>query len=384
MERMEKTQKQHRKVEVTASGSYPVWIGSQLLSSVGEIIRRAKKNSCRAALITDYITGGLFENKVERSLKQAGFTVVKMTVPPGESSKSMEQLERVLSFLTESRLDRSDLVVALGGGVVGDLAGFAAAVYLRGVNYIQIPTTFLAAIDSSVGGKTAVNLAGGKNLAGAFHQPTAVICDCDAFRTLPQTVFSDGVAEAVKYGVLAGGKLFQQIRGGKGGKPGLPEEQLAEIVEECVSIKGDIVKKDEFDRDERQLLNLGHTIGHGVERCSNYRITHGSAVAVGMAVMARAAYRAGLAERGCWEEIEAALRVQGLPTETDFSAEDLFQAAMADKKRTGDTIQIIIPQAIGRCVTRRVPEKELKRLIKLGLPSLEPAGREVVTGGAAR
>lgn len=353
-------------VTVKASESYPVWIGRGLLSAAGELAAE-KKTPCKAALISDSTTGELFEGTVEQSLKQAGFATVTMRIPAGETSKNMGQLTEVLEFLAQNKLDRSDLVVALGGGVVGDLAGFAAAVYLRGIDYIQIPTTFLAAIDSSVGGKTAVDLPAGKNLAGAFHQPVAVICDCDAFQTLPAATFADGAAEAVKYGVLAGGELFSALAFGRDGRPGLPEDSTTQIVEQCVAIKAGVVERDEFDTGERQLLNLGHTIGHAIERCSVYKISHGQAVAAGMAIMARAAERAGRAGSGTAEKIEAALRVQALPIGSGYSAEELFQAASSDKKRVGKDIQIVEPLEIGRCEIRKIAAAQLYDIIQLGL-----------------
>ena len=372
------------KVEVRAARPYPVWIGRNLLSSVGEIIME-RKGPCKAAVITDYTTGGLFENRVERSLKRNGFSVTKLSIPPGEGSKNMAQLAAVLEFLAESELTRSDLIVALGGGVVGDLAGFAAAIYQRGVDYIQLPTTFLAAIDSSVGGKTAVDLGAGKNLAGAFHQPLTVICDCDTFRTLPEKVFADGAAEAVKYGVLAGGELFGQMVSGKDGGSGLPEELLPSVVEQCVRIKADIVNRDEFDRGERQLLNLGHTIGHAVERCSGYSITHGHAVAMGMAAIAKAAAELAGAADGTGdpgtaraaetaEQILGALRVQNLPTEIPYTAEDIYRASLSDKKKTASGMQIIVPDAVGSCKIRSLSLAEWRKWVSLALGETGHAG----------
>ncbi len=363
------------KVEVQAARPYPVWIGRNLLASAGEIIME-RKEPCRVAIITDYTTGGLFENRVERSLKRNGFTVTKLSIPPGEGSKNMSQLAEVLEFLAESGLTRSDLIAALGGGVVGDLAGFAAAVYQRGVDYIQLPTTFLAAIDSSVGGKTAVDLGAGKNLAGAFHQPLSVICDCDTFRTLPEKVFADGAAEAVKYGVLAGGELFGQMISGKGGRSGLPEELLPSVVEQCVRIKADIVNRDEFDRGERQLLNLGHTIGHAVERCSGYGITHGHAVAMGMAAIAKAAAQLKGTEEAAQtaEQIIQALRIQNLPTEIPYSPEDIYRASLSDKKKTAAGMQVIVPETVGCCKIRGLSLTEWRNWVGLALGETESAG----------
>lgn len=359
-----------REVQITASAQYPVWIGSGLLGQVGQLVRSIKK-PCKAAIISDYTTGGLFENKVERSLVRAGYEVSKRSLPPGEQTKTMSRLAEVLEFLGEEGLGRSDLVIGLGGGVIGDLAGFAAAVYQRGIDCVQIPTTFLAAIDSSVGGKTAVDLGAGKNLAGAFHQPAAVICDCDVFRTLPEQVFADGAAEAVKYGVLAGGSLFSLLAQGmeseQGRKPGIRPELLPEIVEQCVRIKAGIVGRDEFDRGERQLLNLGHTAGHAIEHCSHFSVTHGRAVAIGMAIVSRAAEAKGILEPGGGEQICSALRVQGLPTTTELPLEKVHRASLADKKKTGDTMQIIVPQRIGCCQIQKMSAEEWMEWLRIGM-----------------
>jgi 3-dehydroquinate synthase len=253
----------------------------------------------------------------------------------------METLNAALEFFAASRLTRSDLVVALGGGVTGDLAGFAAAVYQRGVRFAQLPTTLLAAVDSSVGGKTAVNLRAGKNLTGAFHQPEIVVCDTDCLRTLPEAELGNGLAEAIKYGVLCDRALFDRLSGG------CPPALMSELIEACVRHKSFYVSKDEKDNGDRRFLNLGHTIGHAAEKCSGFTIPHGRAVAAGMAMIARAGERLGLTEPGTAAEIERALFQNGLPVTADYEATALLAAARSDKKLEGDEITLVVPRRIG-------------------------------------
>ena len=252
-------------------------------------------------------------------------------------------------------------MAALGGGVTGDMAGFAAAVYLRGIRYVQLPTTLLAAVDSSVGGKTAVDLAAGKNLAGAFCQPAAVLCDTDCLKTLPPDVFADGAAEAVKTGVLADPSLFTLFEDGT-----LTADPGA-VIARCVQYKAGVVERDEKEQGERKLLNLGHTVGHAIEKCSGYTIPHGHAVAAGLAVIARAAERLGWTEGPIAERIAVCLAKNGLPTGTDFPAETLAEAALSDKKRAGGDITLVVPRAIGRCELKTLPVAELLPVIRAGL-----------------
>ena len=254
-----------------------------------------------------------------------------------------------------------DCVAALGGGVTGDMAGFAAAVYLRGIRYVQLPTTLLAAVDSSVGGKTAVDLTAGKNLAGAFCQPAAVICDTDCLKTLPPDVFADGAAEAVKTGVLSDEALFALF------EDGTLTADPGEVIARCVAYKAGVVERDEKEQGERKLLNLGHTVGHAIEKCSGYVIPHGHAVAAGLAVIARAAEALGWTEESLAARITACLSKNGLPTGTDYSAEALAEAALSDKKRAGGDITLVVPRKIGHCELRKVPVADLLPIIRAGL-----------------
>lgn len=341
-------------ITVPASRQYDVVIGSGLLSSIGTRIAAITKAKT-VCVVSDSTVMPLYGAKILESLAQSGFSCCSFVFPAGEASKNGDQYLALLNHLAQHQLTRSDALIALGGGVVGDLTGFAAATYLRGISYIQVPTTVLAAVDSSVGGKTAIDLAAGKNLAGAFYQPSLVLCDTDTLNTLPEEIFVDGCAEVIKYGVLYDIDLFQQLC-----EHGTAFNRES-VIARCVELKRDVVAQDEFDRGERMKLNLGHTIGHGVERCSNYTVSHGKAVAIGTAIVARASHCPDT------ERILDCLTRFVLPTTTSYSAEDLFQASLSDKKRSGDTVSLIIPRAIGDCCIVPTPVNELKTLIQAGL-----------------
>lgn len=347
-------------ITVNASRTYDVIIGQGLLDRAGDYIAECITPGI-AAVISDDTVDALCGDRVRTSLQKAGFEVVSYAFPHGEASKNIMTYAAVLNFLAESRLSRSDIIVALGGGVVGDLAGFAAASYLRGIRFVQIPTTLLAAVDSSVGGKTAIDLDAGKNLAGAFCQPSLVICDYDTLSTLPADYFRDGCAEVIKYGMLGNPAFFQSL------KETMIEEQIETVIATSVSMKRDIVMGDEFDTGMRQLLNFGHTFGHAIEACSQFAISHGSAVAIGMVVMTRAAVRQGLCDPYVLEEVIAILRQYQLPIETTFTAEELFAVTCSDKKISGKNIQLVVPTAIGSCVLQKIPVSEMLDWLKLGL-----------------
>ena len=248
-------------IRVCASKNYDVRIESGLLCDAGQQIA-AVCGVCTAAVISDDTVFSLYGSRLCDTLQASGFRTVSFVFPHGEQSKNLTVYTELLNFLAENRLTRTDCLVALGGGVVGDLCGFAAATYLRGVSFVQIPTTLLAAVDSSVGGKTAVDLPAGKNLVGAFYQPSLVLCDPDLLQTLPEDIFRDGCAEVIKYGLLGNAEFFREL------SAAAIRENLPHAIETCVSMKRDIVCADEFDRGQRQLLNLGHTFGHAVEHFS--------------------------------------------------------------------------------------------------------------------
>ena len=348
-----------RTVTVHASGTYEVRIGRGLLADAGKEIRAVCGGSA-ACVVTDDRVAPLYADGVERSLAAAGYRVERFTIPNGEASKTPENVLGLIRFLAQKGLTRSDAVVALGGGVVGDLAGFAAATYRRGLGFVQLPTTLLAAVDSSVGGKTAVDLPEGKNLWGAFYQPKLVLCDCDTLATLDPAVLRDGCAEVVKYGVIRDAALFERLQ-----DPAAASSE--EVIERCVSIKRDLVELDERDEGPRKLLNLGHTVGHAVELLSGYTVTHGSAVAIGMAIIARMAAKRGLLDAVGAERIAALLHAYGLPTKTDYPAAALVKAMAGDKKRSGSRVDLIVPRRIGECAIVPTAVTELEALVRDGL-----------------
>lgn len=351
-----------RSVTVKTSATYEVLIGSGLLQKAGEAVKKVI-SPCKAAIVTDSTVVHLYEETVRKSLTEAGFSVCTFVFPAGEASKNIHTLSHLLEFLAKEEMTRTDMIVALGGGVTGDLAGFGAAVYLRGIPFVQIPTTFLAAIDSSVGGKTAVDLEAGKNLAGAFYQPKLVLCDTDVLQTLPEVVFADGIAEALKYGVLGDDALFEKIARGDF------RQELEEIIETCVSMKRDVVEEDEFDTGKRQLLNLGHTFGHAIEQKSHFQMTHGHAVAIGMHLIAKAAEAKGIAEKGTAAAIAKALEQNQLPKETEFSPAEVAEGTLRDKKRRGGTISFVFPKKIGACEIVKIPVEEVEALARTAMES---------------
>jgi 3-dehydroquinate synthase len=348
-----------RTITVNSSRTYDVVIGAGVLKEAGAIARK-KVGGHSAVIVADDNVAALYGKQLSDALASSGYRSAQYVFPHGESSKNVQTLVSVLNFLAEERLSRSDVVFALGGGVTGDLAGFAAACYMRGTGFIQIPTTLLAAVDSSVGGKTAVNLSSGKNMFGAFYQPNAVLCDVLTFSSLTPEIMSAGCAEVIKYGVIADHALFKSLE--------TPiHTQLEDIIACCVAIKRDIVTEDEFEAGSRKRLNFGHTIGHAIELLSEYSISHGHAVAAGMAVVTRAAVRMGICEENCLLDILSMLERYELPVNTQYEADVLARVCLSDKKRHGEYLTMVFPTEIGNCVLREVPVGELETVIRLGL-----------------
>lgn len=340
---------------VNASKEYEVIIGTGILQMLGEkCVSILGKN--RAVIVTDSNVAPLWLEKAEKSLNDAGINTISFVFEAGEESKSKETLFELLEFMAENRLTRTDFAVALGGGVTGDMTGLAASLYLRGIPFVQVPTTLLAAVDSSVGGKTAVNLTAGKNLMGAFYQPSLVLCDILTLGTLSEDIFADGMAEVIKYGVIYDRELFDAVKGGS------VKNNLEKIIARCVELKRDVVAKDEFDKGERQLLNFGHTMAHSIEKCSNFEVSHGSAVAIGMVIAAKAAAKLGWSKEDCTEEIINAVTANALPCKCGYSPADLADAALSDKKRAGDSISFVVPEVIGKCVLKKIPVDTLLKI----------------------
>ena len=329
-------------IHVSASRSYDILISRGLLERAGEEIKKVC-GAGEALIVSDDAVWPLFGQTVLSSMQDAGFRVTGFTFPHGERSKNLSVYAEILNALAARHISRKGLVVALGGGVVGDMAGFAAATYLRGIRFVQIPTTLLSQVDSSVGGKTAVDLPAGKNLVGAFCQPSLVLCDPHALSTLPEPIFMDGCAEVIKAAMLRSHAFFDELAITP------PREQIEHIVEFCVSMKRDVVEEDEFDTGARQTLNLGHTFGHAVEAASDFSISHGQAVSIGMVMITRAAVEKKYCKQEVLDRLTALLTQYGLPTEVPYPAAVLCDIVRNDKKTAGSMLNLIVPEKIGRC-----------------------------------
>ena len=347
-------------IEVNASKSYRVEIGSGLLPLLGSKTAGLGKVG-KVCIVSDSNVWPLYGAAADLSLHEAGLETCHFVFPAGEERKNGLTLLELLNFLAENRLTRTDCIVALGGGVVGDLAGFAAAAYLRGIRFVQVPTTLLAAVDSSVGGKTAIDLPAGKNLAGAFWQPSLVLCDIDTLGSLPEDIFRDGCAEVIKTAILFDRSLYHTLC-----RDGLGFDRES-VIARCVELKRDVVNADEFDRGLRQKLNLGHTIGHSVEALSDFTLSHGKAVAIGTAIAARASAKLGICDWGVSAQIQWLLQHFGLPLFTGRTAEALTGVALSDKKRSGGTVNLIVPLEIGNCAILPTPVEELEGFVQAGL-----------------
>jgi len=347
-------------VHVRASKTYDVLVGSGLLRSLGSYAADMP-NVKKVCIVSESNVWPLYGSTAKMSIREAGLDTVEFVFPAGEQSKNASVFLELLYFLAENQLTRTDLIVALGGGVVGDLAGFAAATYMRGISFIQVPTTLLAAVDSSVGGKTAIDLPMGKNLVGAFYQPALVLCDIDCLSTLPADVFRDGCAEVIKYGILYDPELFSHLS-----ENGMDFDREA-VVTRCVELKRNVVAEDEFDTGARMKLNLGHTIGHGAEAQSHFGISHGKGVAIGMAIVSRAGASYGFCDSTTRDSIISILEKFQLPVSCPYSAESLYHSALSDKKRMGGKVNLIVPERIGFCRIVPTPVESLQTFIEAGL-----------------
>ena len=347
-------------VHVTASKNYDVLIGSGLLPSIGSYVTM-NKDVKKVCIVSETNVWPFYGETAKKSLQDTGLEVVEFVFRAGEQFKNAAVYLDLLYFLADSQITRTDMIVALGGGVVGDIAGFAAATYMRGIPFIQVPTTLLAAVDSSIGGKTAIDLPVGKNLVGAFYQPELVLCDVDCLQTLPDDIFRDGCAEVIKYGVLYDPALFAHLV-----QKGLDFDREA-VITRCVELKRDVVAEDEFDTGARMKLNLGHTIGHGAEVQSHFEISHGKGVAIGMAIVSRAGAACGICDTATRDAILDILGKFQLPVSCSYSAESLYRAALSDKKRRGGMVNLIIPERIGFCRIAPTPVDELLSFIEAGL-----------------
>ena len=349
----------------TPSRSYDVLVGSGILAEVGRVTRESCAGT-RCCVVSDSNVAPLYADRAMRSLRDVGYTVTLRTFEAGEKNKRLATLSGILEGLAADGLSRDDCVIALGGGVTGDMAGLAAALYLRGIRVVQVPTSLLAMVDSSVGGKTAVDLGAGKNLCGAFFQPNAVVADVDCVDTISRDLFTDSCGELIKHGVIADPELFDLLASDPINREGYDRASLARVIARNVRIKRDVVDADECERGVRQTLNFGHTLGHAVEAASDFSLGHGSSVACGMCCIARASHALGWCDASVPARIEAAVAAYGLPVDTDLDHDVIFEYATHDKKRHGETLNVVVPRAIGEVEVRNVDWGTLRKIISAG------------------
>ena len=330
-----------RKLTVNVDTPYDIIIEKGIIENCGEYIRKVS-GAKKVCVVTDTNVKPLYFSAVESSLAEQGFEVHRVVYAAGEQSKTADTVLEIVNYMAQHEFTRNDLVVALGGGVCGDMAGFAAAIFLRGIDFVQIPTSLLAQVDSSVGGKTAVDLPTGKNLCGAFHQPRLVLIDSNTLDTLTPHFFADGMAEAIKMGCIKSASLFEKLETEDA------KSVIDDIIYECVSLKAGVVERDEKEHGERALLNFGHTAGHAIEKLHNFTtISHGEAVGIGMLIASEAGEKNGITEAGTADRIKLVLEKFGLPTADDNSLCDIINAMSADKKRTGSGIKFVFISKIG-------------------------------------
>lgn len=341
--------------------SYDIQIENGLLDQAGQYMR-SLAGAATIAVISDDAVDRLYGSRLEASLRREGFSVCRIAVPAGEKSKSMDMLMMLYRKLSDAGITRSDCIIAFGGGVVGDLGGFAAATFLRGVPFIQVPTTIIAQVDSSVGGKVGIDLPSGKNQAGSFYQPKGVFIDPQLLQSLPLRFIHDGLGEVIKYGCISDEGLFARLEA-------LDDSTISahweDIIERCCATKGQIVERDVLDLGERMLLNFGHTIGHAIERCYGYGYyTHGEGVAAGMAMLTGVTEQMGLTEAGTTARLCRVLDKYGLPTDVQASADDLLRYIGHDKKKRGNCMTLIILKRIGQSELLPVMDEELPKYIR--------------------
>ena len=351
-------------VHVKASQEYDVVIGPGLVNKVGEFAGEVAKGATKALIVSDTNVAPLYLDKVKTSLEAAGIEVHQYIFEAGEQSKNINSIAGMWGVMALAGFTRTDVVVALGGGVAGDMSGFAAASFLRGIKVIQIPTSLLAMVDACVGGKTGIDLPQGKNLVGAFKQPAIVIEDTDLLTTLSDDIFTEGMAEVIKYALIMDTKLYDILRknadDGKAMSLRNDLELLTEVVYMCVSDKAYVINNDEFDNGLRQTLNYGHTVGHVIERNSNFSLAHGVCVAKGMGIFIDACVKAGTCEQDEADKMKDLIAAYGLPVADDITAEDAVSGAMNDKKKRGNTLSIIIVNKIGQAeIVKKTPDEFL-------------------------
>lgn len=341
-----------------SNGDYDIFIDENLLENTGVYINKIIDKKAKLCIVSDDIVYDLYGEKVKKNCESTGFTVKSFVFKNGEQSKNLSTINEIYTFLSENKFDRSDCLIALGGGVVGDITGFTAATYLRGIRFVQIPTTLLAQVDSSVGGKTGVDLPQGKNLVGVFYQPQFVLCDINALKTLPDKIYSDGMAEVIKHGCIKSCELFDCIK--------RKDVNLTDVIGANIRIKADVVMADEFETGVRAILNFGHTVGHAVEKYYNFeKFSHGEAVAIGMLYAAKISVILNYCDDKVVQEIKNILKLYNLPIKLDEKINNkiLAEICAGDKKSEHDFIKFILLKKIGECEIVKIAKNDLVGLL---------------------
>lgn len=341
-----------RTIKVQTAKPYDVVVGSDLFPYVGEQARTLLAGAAKYLIVTDSNVSPLYLEKLRESLRPNGVKIHSVVIPAGEEHKNFSSFEKIIAKAAKHGFCRDDAFIALGGGVVGDLCGFAAASYMRGIRYLQVPTTLLAGIDAAIGGKTGLDLPEGKNLVGAFHQPEGVFFNMDTLRTLPKAEIKNGLGEGVKYAVLCGGRIANILL----------NDELSSSLEEfcalCAEYKADVVSRDEKEGGLRTLLNLGHTPGHAIEKLSSYTVPHGTAVAMGLEIMAKASLEKGVLPVSEYEAIQSLLAALGFDEKPPFSLEQIALSAANDKKARSNGIHVVEIIRIGDCKIQKMTLQE--------------------------
>lgn len=346
-----------RTIKVQTGRPYDILIERGLIDKCGQLIKEVSKAQ-KVCVVTDSNVEKIYAQRVIDSLKEQGFETTLFVFEAGEERKRLSTISDMYGCFADFHMSRKDLVVALGGGVTGDMAGFAAASYMRGIEFVQIPTSLLAQVDSSVGGKTGVDIQQGKNLVGAFWQPIRVIIDPDTLNTLPQHFINDGMAEVIKYGCIKDSKLFETLKNENA------MDIIEDIIEICVSIKRDVVNADEREKGERMLLNFGHTLGHSLEKIYNYRgLSHGEAVAIGMCIITAASEKAGITKAGTTAEIVSLCSKYGLPTSDSAGFGEIAETCQSDKKTSAGKVNLVLLKEIGLSFTEPTELSKLEEFI---------------------
>ncbi len=339
---------------LTIEKKYDVIIENGALAEAGKIIKPLIKDGAKAMIVSETNVFPLYGETLESSLHAENIKTSRFIFEAGEKSKSLDTVYSIYEAMAENNITRSDIVITLGGGVAGDMGGFAAATYLRGIDFVQIPTTLLAQVDASVGGKTGVDISFGKNLVGAFHQPLAVITDPLTLKTLPEHYVKDGIGEVIKYGCISDPDLFTRL------ERGTAMDNLEDVITRCIASKKELVEEDNADKGRRMILNFGHTFGHALEKLHDFKdLSHGMAVGIGMVIAAQVGEKMGVTKPGTADRIIRILGKYGLPVSHDFASEEIINATKLDKKSDGDTLNLILLKDIGEAVIVNTTRKEV-------------------------